>query len=767
MMVASNLPGDLTIEILSRLPVKSLLRFRCVHKTWLCLLKSSYFITKHLQNPNNKDHAFVFVKYTDASDMSRFKLLTHDTLEVSLDLGLPFPRWDTVVGSCNGLVCLYIDHHFPRTKIMLYNPALRVHKSIPESTLPGPESRSVGHVFLGFGYDSVNNDYKVVRVVSLNCHKEGKLVSSVKAEVYTLGVNSWREVAIPPGVNFGLYKPQVFLNGAIHWLGMVEKNRNAIKVLVSFDVSTEVFNLIPLPVFAQREIWPMWIDVYKNSLCVVKTAEGPCYEIWVMKEFGVQESWIRLHAIQLSLSNPPWPLGLGMNGKLVLQNLTGLTVYDPNTEEIKNVEFDHPVNPNNKDRGLVFVNAKFPGDALGKSRFRLLADDTLEVSLDLRIPFPWWDNVVGSYNGLVCFCDIDHLLMRTKILLYSPALRVHKIIPESPFSRPKNGCFGPVSLGFGYDSINNVYKNPNNKDHGFLFIKYTDVSGMSRYKLLTHDASEVSLDLKIPFPSWASVVGSCNGLVCLYIDHPFPCTKILLYNPALRVHKIIPESTLSRPKSGRLHHVTFGLGYDSVNNDFKVVRVASSESHKEGKLVSSTQAEVHTLGMNSWKEVAISSGVNFEVYGPQAFFNGAIHWLGMVLKNKNITQVIVSFEVSTEVFKLFPLPDFVLRERWVTWTDVYKNLLCVVRTEDGAYCEIWVMEEYGVPESWTRLHAIQLSLSYPLWFLGLGMNGKLVLENLWGLTVYDPDNEEIKNVKFDHPIGMFTIVTYIESLVSL
>ncbi|XP_017978242.1 PREDICTED: F-box/kelch-repeat protein At3g06240 [Theobroma cacao] len=343
MVVASNLPGDLTIEILSRLPVKSLLRFRCVHKTWLCPLKSSYFIAEHLQNPNNKDHAFVFVKYTNASGMSRFKLLTHDTLEVSLDLGLPFPRWDTVVGSCNGLVCLYIDHHFPRTKILLYNPAVRVHKIIPESTLPGPESRSVGHVLLGFGYDSVNNDYKVVRVVSLDCHKEGKLVSSVKAEVYTLGMNSWREVEIPPGVNFGLYEPQVFLNGAIHWLGMVEKNRNAIKVVVSFDVSTEMFNLIPLPVFALREIWPMWIDVYKNSLCVVKTAEGTCYEIWVMKEYGVQESWIRLHAIQLSPSHPPWLLGLGMNGKLVLQNLTGLTVYDPNTEEIKNVEFDHPV----------------------------------------------------------------------------------------------------------------------------------------------------------------------------------------------------------------------------------------------------------------------------------------------------------------------------------------------------------------------------------------------------------------------------------------
>ncbi|WRX25941.1 hypothetical protein QQP08_018428, partial [Theobroma cacao] len=85
-----------------------------------------------------------------------------------------------------------------------------------------------------------------------------------------------------------------------------------------------------------------------------------------------------------------------------------------------------------------------------------------------------------------------------------------------------------------------------------------------------------------------------------------------IYTKAARVQKIIPESTLSRPESGRLHHVTLGLGYDSVNNDYKVVRVASSESHKEGKLVSITQAEVHTLGMNSWREVAISPGVNFK-----------------------------------------------------------------------------------------------------------------------------------------------------------
>ncbi|KAK6267663.1 hypothetical protein QUC31_011823 [Theobroma cacao] len=179
----------------------------------------------------------------------------------------------------------------------------------------------------------------------------------------------------------------------------------------------------------------------------------------------------------------------------------------------------------------------------------------------------------------------------------------------------------------------------------------------------------------------------------------------------------------------------------------------------EGIFGSGMQAQVHTLGMNSWREVAMSQGVDF----------GAVHWLGMVEKNRNAMQVeLVSFDVSTEAFKLFPLPDFALREIWPMWIDVYKNSHCVVKPGEGAFYEIRVMEEYGVQESWTRLHAIQLCLSHPLWFLGLGVNGKFVLENLTGPTVYDPNNEEIKNVEFDHPeVSWFTIVTYMESMVSL
>ncbi|KAK6284904.1 hypothetical protein POUND7_003856 [Theobroma cacao] len=145
--------------------------------------------------------------------------------------------------------------------------------------------------------------------------------------------------------------------------------------------------------------------------------------------------------------------------------------------------------------------------------------------------------------------------------------------------------------------------------------------------------------------------------------------------------------------------------------------------------------------------------------------------LGFLGKKRNAKQV-VSFDVSTEVFKLFLLPDFVLRNRCLRWIDVHRNFPCVIKPEEGQCYEIWVMEEYGVQESWTRLHAIQLfSLSHPLRFLGLGMNGRLVFENLENhreLTVYYPENKKLKNVELDNSkVDLLTVGTYIESLVAL
>ena len=56
-----NLPEDIALNILANLPVKSVIRFRCVSKTWDSSITTPHLISTHLSlnlnnNNNNLDH---------------------------------------------------------------------------------------------------------------------------------------------------------------------------------------------------------------------------------------------------------------------------------------------------------------------------------------------------------------------------------------------------------------------------------------------------------------------------------------------------------------------------------------------------------------------------------------------------------------------------------------------------------------------------------------------------------------------------------------
>ncbi|KAK4487388.1 hypothetical protein RD792_005988 [Penstemon davidsonii] len=83
----SSLPEDLIIEILLRLPVKSLLRFRTVCKQWHVIIKSSSFIRRHAHHESNLTRLLVYYHvyvWTDEPfiEFYDFTLFRDETLEI-------------------------------------------------------------------------------------------------------------------------------------------------------------------------------------------------------------------------------------------------------------------------------------------------------------------------------------------------------------------------------------------------------------------------------------------------------------------------------------------------------------------------------------------------------------------------------------------------------------------------------------------------------------------------------------------------------------
>ncbi|XP_065630853.1 putative F-box protein At3g23260 [Quercus suber] len=235
----NHLSFDIVLNILERLPVKSVIRF------------------SHL-NVNNKD--------------------SHD--------------------NANGYVI-----HMGSSRL-LTDKSVRIRKF---KTLPEPCLGHLKHVSLGFAYHSENNDYKVVRIhLLLGC----QLSLCLRVEVYTLSSDSWRSVGIEFATNvmvndynFRLTIPLV--SGALHWLAHIKEGeeKQDIDIIMAFDVNTEKFRkLAALPhVFIKTNPCDRYLTSFKGKLAFITFGSGeqsgsPC-SIWVLKEYGVVESWIKLSVI--------------------------------------------------------------------------------------------------------------------------------------------------------------------------------------------------------------------------------------------------------------------------------------------------------------------------------------------------------------------------------------------------------------------------------------------------------------------------------------
>ncbi|MCI32129.1 F-box/kelch-repeat protein, partial [Trifolium medium] len=97
-----TLPFDLIPEILSRLPVKFLLQFRCVCKSWKSLITDPKFTKKHLSLSTT--HTLHRISCSDHKPV--IKSYSLDSVLNITQTQFRFNSYVYFVGSCNGILCL-------------------------------------------------------------------------------------------------------------------------------------------------------------------------------------------------------------------------------------------------------------------------------------------------------------------------------------------------------------------------------------------------------------------------------------------------------------------------------------------------------------------------------------------------------------------------------------------------------------------------------------------------------------------------------------
>ncbi|XP_021750779.1 F-box protein CPR30-like isoform X2 [Chenopodium quinoa] len=291
------LPTDLIAIILSKLPVKILLRFLSVCKSWNSLIKTPNFIKLHLNQTlisNSERHLLLYYPFLYSAELDTH----HDQITFS-ELHHPLnPQQVHLFGSCNGVICIADPS---KTDIVLFNPIIKSYRNLPVNQISEP---NLGYMLFGFGYDSKNDDYKVL------CLVQGFTANQVfftEAKLYSLNNNSWKSVQ---GISFYILYADchgILVNEALHYM----VNSNEVgglegKFIAKFDLQTESFSLIDCPKLVDESESNLMIQITELGGCLcamvnyhkVIILDGlKRVDFWVMKEYGNKESWVKLCSI--------------------------------------------------------------------------------------------------------------------------------------------------------------------------------------------------------------------------------------------------------------------------------------------------------------------------------------------------------------------------------------------------------------------------------------------------------------------------------------
>ncbi|KAM7529081.1 hypothetical protein LguiB_032491 [Lonicera macranthoides] len=271
---------DILFNIFLRLPVKSILRFRSVCKSWRQLLFDPLFIQTHVDDTNRhcQCHERLLVQSTSRTFYSVDLEESSKGNAVLINFPLRATSDIKVLGSCNGLLCLLMEF----LELVLWNPSTGNYKKLPAVQPPVEDDYQT----VGLGYDSSLDDYKMVRIIRIG--------GEYRVDMYSLKGNSWKIIGNIP--DHKIFRDNdhghgLCLNGSIYWKG----HHNIIR----FDLKNEKFSKVP---WRRRDMQ----HVYSRGGLLVKgrylgfhyTRQNGDLVVLVLKENrDNKEEWVQLMTI--------------------------------------------------------------------------------------------------------------------------------------------------------------------------------------------------------------------------------------------------------------------------------------------------------------------------------------------------------------------------------------------------------------------------------------------------------------------------------------
>ncbi|XBJ16610.1 hypothetical protein VPH35_008200 [Triticum aestivum] len=277
-----TLPEEIVEDILSRLPVRSLRRFRCVNRAWDALITSPTF--EDLHSDRSRRHRRLFLKPNCQNVFYAWKL--GGPVETIMDnWRLPQGKIFPITKSCHGIVllrCLDYDLHY------VGNPSANELLALPDRT-PARVAWAGGrtHMIYGMGYCSMTKQYKIVRMY--NFDRDLGLHDTV-CEVYTLDESThWRPAATQPHscqLRVNGRQGAVLCNGNLHFV-----HKHGLDLLTVFNIHAETFSTMVLPPEMRSYSLDFMLTELGGFLCFADP-----YDIWLLRDYEAGQ-WERLRCI--------------------------------------------------------------------------------------------------------------------------------------------------------------------------------------------------------------------------------------------------------------------------------------------------------------------------------------------------------------------------------------------------------------------------------------------------------------------------------------